>query len=167
VVVATASRTDPQAREQLMHAYLDAWNSHEPDAVAAFFAPDGVYDDRGAEIVVAGRVEIRDHVASFQAACSDLRFELVRAAHGEDFTAGEWTASMTHDGELEGLKPTGRRLTSAGVDVATLDSEGRIAHLVSYYDAAAMMRDLGLLPARGSRLERVFLRAASLLPRRS
>ena len=41
---------------------------------------------------------------------------------------------------------------SAGVDVATLDSEGRITHLVSYYDGAQIMRDLGVLP--GARLAR-------------
>lgn len=150
-----------------MHAYLDAWNSHDPGAVAAFFAPDGVYDDRGAGAVAEGSDAIRRHAADVQAAFSDLRFELVRAAHGEDFTAGEWTASMTHSGELDGLKATGRRVTSAGVDVATIDGEGRIAHLVSYYDGAEIMRDLGLLPGRGSRLERALVRAASLLPRRS
>ncbi|MGH7721189.1 MAG: hypothetical protein ACREON_20405, partial [Gemmatimonadaceae bacterium] len=72
-----------------------------------------------------------------------------------------------HSGALDGLKATGRRVTSAGVDVATLDNEDRIAHLVSYYDGAEIMRQLALLPPRGSRVERALLRAASVLPRRS
>jgi steroid delta-isomerase-like uncharacterized protein len=150
-----------------MHSYLDAWNSHDPAAVAAFFAPDAAYDDRGVGAVARGSEQIRAHVASVQEAFGDLRFELVRAAHGDDFTAAEWRAEMTHSGELEGLRATRRRVTSAGVDVATLDGEGQIARLVSYYDGAQIMRDLGLLPERGSRLERALLRAASLVPRRS
>jgi steroid delta-isomerase-like uncharacterized protein len=163
--VATAASTS--AREQLMQAYLDAWNSHDPDAVAAFFAPGATYDDRGAGAVARGVAEIRAHVASVQSAFPDLRFELARAAHGEDFTAGEWRARMTHKGELEGLRATGRAIESEGVDVATLDGEGRVTHLVSYYDGAEIMRALGLLPDRGSRLERALLRAASALPRRA
>lgn len=150
-----------------MHAYLDAWNSHDPGAVAGFFAFDGVYDDRGAEVVARGSEEIRSHVASVQVAFPDLRFELVRAAHGDEFTAGEWAATMTHTGELEGLRATGRRVRSSGVDIAMLDDQGLIAHLVSYYDGAAIMRQLGLLPQRGSRIERALLRGASILPRRS
>jgi steroid delta-isomerase-like uncharacterized protein len=162
-----ASVDSATAREQLMHAYLDAWNSHSADAVAAFFAPAATYDDRGAGAVAHGSDEIRAHVSSVQTAFPDLHFELVRAAHGEDFTAGEWRARMTHGGELEGLRATGRVVESEGVDVATLDDEGRILSLVSYYDGADIMRRLGLLPERGSRLERAFVRAASLLPRRA
>jgi steroid delta-isomerase-like uncharacterized protein len=165
--MATVNRPQTTAREELMHAYLDAWNAHDPDAVAGYFAADAVYDDRGAGVVAHGAGEIRAHVASVQAAFGDLHFELVRAAHGDEFTAGEWTASMTHTGELDGLRASGRKVSSAGVDVATLDGEGRIVRLVSYYDGAAIMRELGLLPARGSRLERALVRAASLLPRRA
>jgi steroid delta-isomerase-like uncharacterized protein len=164
--MATVGEAEATAREALMHAYLEAWNLHDPDAVAAFFAPDGVYDDRGAGALARGSAAIRAHVASVQSAFSNLCFELQRAAHGTDFTAGEWTATMTHSGELEGLRATGRRVSSAGVDVATLDDQGRISHLVSYYDGAAIMRELGVLPPRGSRLERALARAASLLPRR-
>ena len=149
-----------------MHAYLEAWNLHDPDAVAAFFTTDAVYDDRGAGRVARGSDAIRRHVATVQAAFSDLRFELIRAAHGDEFTAGEWTATMTHSGELEGLKATGRKVRSAGVDVATIDESGRITHLVSYYDGAEIMRQLALLPPRGSRVERALVRAASILPRR-
>jgi steroid delta-isomerase-like uncharacterized protein len=149
-----------------MNEYLDAWNSHDPAAVASFFAAGALYDDRGAGETATGPEAIRAHAASVIEAFPDLHFELVRAAHGEDFTAGHWRAAMTHRGELSGLRATGRAVTSEGVDVATLGADGKVTHLVSFYDGAAIMRDLGLLPARGSRLERAFVRLAGLLPRR-
>jgi hypothetical protein len=56
-------------------------------------------------------------------------------------------------------------LESGGVDVATVHADGGITHLVSYYDGAAIMRDLGVLPPRGSRAERVLARLVSLRSR--
>jgi len=145
-----------------MREYLAAWNDRDPDRIASFFAPGAVYDDRGAGVVARGPEQIRAHAVSVHAAFPDREFDLVRAAHGEDFTAGEWRCRMTHRGELEGLAPTGRVVESAGVDVATLDAEDRIVGLVSYYDGAQIMRDLGVLPARGSRAERVLAAVASI-----
>jgi steroid delta-isomerase-like uncharacterized protein len=150
-------------REQLMRDYLAAWNARDAGRIASFFSEDAVYEDRGAGAVARGRDEIRAHAARVHAGFPDLSFELVRAAHGDDFTAGEWRSRMTHGGDFEGLAPTGRVVESSGVDVATLDGDGRITHLASYYDGAAIMRDLGLLPARGSRTERTLVRAASAL----
>jgi steroid delta-isomerase-like uncharacterized protein len=152
-------------REELMLGYLAAWNARDADRIASFFTEDAVYDDRGAGALLHGREEIRAHAARVHSAFPDLDFELVRAAHGEGFTAGEWRSRMTHRGEIDGLAPTGRVVESGGVDVATLDPDGRIAHLVSYYDGAAIMRDLGVLPGRGSRAERVLARLASLRSR--
>lgn len=165
--MAILSRGGAKSRDELMQAYLEAWNSHLPDRVAEFFAPQGVYDDHGAGVVARGQAEISDHIASVISAFPDLDFELVRAAHGDGFTAGEWSATMTHRGQLDGLRATGRAVHSAGVDLAMIDKAGKVGHLVSYYDGAAIMRELGLLPRRGSRLERGMLRAASVLPRRS
>jgi steroid delta-isomerase-like uncharacterized protein len=153
-------------REVLQRDYLAAWNARDADRIAAFFTADAIYDDRGAGDVARGAEEIRAHAAKVHAAFPDLHFELVRAAHADGFSAGEWHSRMTHEGELEGLKPTGRVVESDGVDVATIDGDGKISHLVSYYDGAAIMRDLGLLPERGSRTERLLVRARSLLPRR-
>jgi steroid delta-isomerase-like uncharacterized protein len=150
-----------ERREELMLDYLAAWNARDPDRIAAFFTDDAVYEDQGAGLVARGRERIREHAARVHAAFPDLRFELVRAAHGEDFTAGEWNAHMTHLGSLDGLRPTGRVIESSGVDVATLDSDGRITHLASYYDGAGIMRVLGFLPERGSAYERVLVRIVS------
>jgi steroid delta-isomerase-like uncharacterized protein len=152
-------------REALMRDYLAAWNDRDADRIASFFSEDAVYDDRGAGAVARGREAIRDHAARVHAGFPDLHFELVRAAHGESFSAGEWRSRMTHGGVFEGLAATGRTVESAGVDVATLDGEDRIVHLASYYDGAAIMRDLGLLPARDSRTERALVRAASAVRR--
>jgi steroid delta-isomerase-like uncharacterized protein len=164
--MSTASKEiDAAGRQGLMRDYLAAWNDRDAGRIASFFAPDAVYDDRGAGAVLNGPEEIRAHAARLHAAFPDLSFELVRAAHGDGFTAGEWRSRMTHRGEIEGLAPTGRVVESAGVDVATLDAEGRIAHLASYYDGAEIMRDLGVLPARGSRAERLLARGASLVGR--
>ena len=155
-----------ERRDAVNEAYLNAWNSHDAQAVGAFFAPDAIYDDRGAAEVARGPQEISAHAARVFEAFPDLRFEITRIAEGEDFSAGEWRAEMTHEGELFGLAGTGRTLTAEGVDVATFGDGDLISHLVSYYDGAAMMRDLGLLPGRGSRVERAGLRLASLRPRR-
>ena len=153
-------------RDELAQRYLAAWNAHDADAVADFFSADAVYDDRGAAHVARGREAIRDHVNEVIAAFPDLRFELTRVAHGTDFSCAEWTCRMTHRGKLSGLGPTGRKVTSEGVDVATLEPAGTIAHLVSYYDAAAIMRGLGVLPASGSRAERFLTRLVTLARRR-
>lgn len=146
-----------------MRDYLAAWNARDAERIASFFAEDAVYEDRGAGAVAPGREAIRDHAARVHAGFPDLHFELVRAAHGDDFTAGEWRSRMTHGGDFEGLAATGNVVESSGVDIATLDGDERIVHLASFYDGAAIMRDLGLLPQRGSRTERALVRAASAL----
>jgi steroid delta-isomerase-like uncharacterized protein len=152
-------------RKRLMGDYMAAWNARDADRVAAFFSDDAVYADHGAGETAHGRAAIRSHVAAVHRGFPDLEFELVRAAHGENFTAGEWRSRMTHGGEFAGLVPTGRVVESSGVDVATVDSDGLIVNLDYYYDGAAIMRALRLLPARGSRTERALVRIASAATR--
>lgn len=152
-------------RERIQREYLAAWNARDAERIASFFTQDAVYDDRGAAEVAKGRAAIAAHAAKVHSAFGDLSFEMVRSAHGEDFSAGHWTSRMTHTGAIEGLAATGRVVTSEGVDVATLDSEGRITHLVSFYDGAQILRDLGVLPVRGSRGERALAMLASVTAR--
>ena len=153
-------------RIELQAAYLRAWNDHDPAAVASFFTADALYVDHGAGQTASGREEILRHVETVLTAFPDLEFELLKSTHGPDFSCGEWRATMTHLGDFDGLAATGRRLESSGVDVATLNGDDRLTRVTSYYDGAALMRQLGLLPGRGSRTERLLLRAASLLPSR-
>lgn len=153
---------DTAERERILRDYQAAWNARDAERIASFFTADAVYDDRGAGEVARGPAEIGAHAARLHAAFSDLRFEMVKTSHGGDFTMGHWTSRMTHTGEIDGLAPSGRVVTSEGVDVATLDSEGRITHLISFYDGAEIMRGLGVLPARGSKAEWALAKLASV-----
>ena len=159
--MATAT-VDTAERERILRDYQAAWNARDAERIASFFTEGAVYDDRGAGEIARGPAEIAAHAARLHAAFSDLHFEMVKAAHADGFTMGHWTSRMTHAGEIDGLAATGRVVESEGVDVATLDAEGRITHLVSFYDGAQIMRDLGVLPARGSRAERALARLASI-----
>ena len=153
---------DTAGRERILNEYLAAWNARDAERIASFFTEDAVYDDRGAADVARGRAAIAAHASKIHAAFDDLSFEMSRVAHAEDFTAGHWTSRMTHTGAIEGFAATGRVVESEGVDLATLDAEGRITHLVSFYDGAQILRDLGVLPARGSKAERALAKLASV-----
>ena len=121
-----------------------------------------------ARVAARQRRDPRATSPSVQAAFSDLHFELVRAAHGEDFTAGEWTASMTHSGELEGLKATGPpRDQRRG---RRRDPRRRRARSPTWSATTTAPRSCASWgccrrAARGSSGR--FVRAASILPRRS
>jgi ketosteroid isomerase-like protein len=60
--------------------YLDAWNAHDPAAVARYMADDAIYEDVALGRVLHGPSEIAEQVTR---ASSDFRFEEVPL-----FTAG-------------------------------------------------------------------------------
>jgi len=66
---------------------------------------EATYEDRGAGAVLRGRREIEAHAARVHAGFGDLEFELLRVAHGDDFTAGEWRSRRRV------ARPNGRRTT--------------------------------------------------------
>ncbi len=94
-------------------AFGGAWNSGDPDLVAAFFAEDGVYHasvgpDRLGKTYV-GRAEIRTGAAAFFARFPDGRFENLRVVLLGDVGTFEWDFVATG--------PDGRVITTAGCDL--------------------------------------------------
>jgi steroid delta-isomerase-like uncharacterized protein len=148
----------PEALEAFSAAYLDAWNSHDPDRLLALMAPDVVYDDSAWPTTMRGHDDVRRFLEHAWRACPDMRFELLEGPYtrGEDKAAFWWrgTGTLTGDVDPPGFAPTGKRFETDGVDFHEY-RDGLISRLRIVFDVADMSQQLGLLPPRGSRGERV------------
>jgi len=61
----------------------------------------------------------------------------------EEMVTIRWTGSGTHDGEVRGAAPTGRRVEISGVAIFRVE-DGRIAEFWSQPDQLGLLRQIGL-----------------------
>ena len=121
-----------------------AWNAHDPDAVAAVFAENAVLREAGRPDETCGRTAIRDRAAHLLRAFSDFHLERVLLVVEDDTHADRWIMTGTHDGELWGIPPTGRRVRIEGATFTRLDADGLVVEDVHFTDLAGLMSQLGL-----------------------
>jgi len=129
---------------EIFDGYLDAWNAHDPAAVARYMAEGAIYEDVALGRVLHGPSEIAKFVEEATRASSDFRFEEVSLfSAGSDY-ANEWIMTGTNDREVQGVPATGRSFRVRGASVGKLDKSGRIVENRDYYNLAEMFAQLGM-----------------------
>ena len=132
---------------QVLNRATEAWNAHDADGVAACYAEDAKLYDVGLPEPLQGRGAIREAVAGYLAAFSDLHVvNLGEPTVSGNRTAQEWKVTGTNDGQLMGLAPTGRTATTFGCGTAEFGEDGLIHRAGNYWNAAALMQQLGVAP---------------------
>lgn len=94
-----------------MSEYVDAWNSHNGERVAAFMADDVVYEDLALRQIHEGREAIIGFVQASEEFSKDHKFVLVSEQTSGDRYAFEWEMIGTNTGESGGLPGTRRKKT--------------------------------------------------------
>ena len=61
-----------------------------------------------------------------------------------DKVATRWVSTGTHQGELQGIAPTGKNISITGISVARF-ANGKIAEEWANWDALGMMKQLGII----------------------
>jgi len=82
----------------------------------------------------------------FASAFPDGREEIKRIHAAGDVAIVEFTGSGTHQGDLMGIAPTGRKVTIP-VCIVIEVRDGKIYAEREYFDSAFMMQQLGVMPA--------------------
>jgi steroid delta-isomerase-like uncharacterized protein len=146
--------------------WLAAWNSHEPDRLLGLMTGDVVYDDAAWPTLMRGHRQVREFLATAWRALPDMTFALVEGpyVHPEQPKAAfHWSGTATFTGPLDppGFAPTGRSVTFEGVDFHEY-RDGKVAGLRIDFDMMDVSRQLGLMPAQGSRSERALAAAQRL-----
>ncbi len=131
---------------QVLKRETEAWNAHDADGVAACYAEDAVLYDVGLPEPLRGRAGIRDAVAGYLTAFSDLHADMGEPIVSGNRAAQAWKVTGTNDGELFGVPPTGKSATTYGCGTAEFGEDGLIHRAGNYWNAAALMHQLGVLP---------------------
>ena len=119
--------------------YAEAWCSHNPESVAAFFAENGslkVNNDAPA----VGRAAIATIARGFMRDFPDMILKFDKLEPHGDATAFHWTLTGTNTGP----GGTGNRVRISGYELWKIDKDGLIAESKGYFDAAEYERQLKL-----------------------
>src|SRR3954451_12379087 len=148
--------------EDFDRRWLAAWNDLDVEALVAMCAPDVVYDDPALAAPARGRDEVRAFFQTIAIAYPDLKIEvssppLPVPGSAVALCRYRLTATMTGAFAPANFAPTGATMTLEGVDEWTFE-DGLLSHYRTYYDTVGVARELGILPAAGSRAERVMAR---------
>lgn len=154
-IEATRTSVDAQAVAQ---RYFAAISARDVDAMLDCWRPGGV-DHMVGEADLSVPEGLRDHFEALFAAFPDFTIEVDALVASDDTCAVRWTAHASFVGSaFQGIAATGHRTVLSGCDVLRVE-DGLIVENHAYYDTAALPRDIGLMPARGSAAER-FMRTA-------
>jgi steroid delta-isomerase-like uncharacterized protein len=136
-----------------------AWNEHDVDGLVGLLTDDIIWVDPSRPTPLHGSAAVREFLFESLRAFPDLHYENEtdppHLITDKDKVSWTWIMEGTMLGDLNppGYAPTGQHFRVEGVDVWGL-RDGKIGHYRTFYDPTEVARQLGLLPASGSRTER-------------
>jgi steroid delta-isomerase-like uncharacterized protein len=128
----------------LVGQLLDAWNTHDADRAATFYAPDYLGFDIAYAAPQRGPQDVRRNLMRYLEAFPDLHFTGTTIVQ-DNRAVLIWTAHGTHLGTLLHIPPTGRQITVQGVSILTIVG-AQITRGEFIWDLAGLLRALRLLP---------------------
>jgi steroid delta-isomerase-like uncharacterized protein len=137
----------PEALQETIDRYNDAWNAHDLDTIMSLHAPDMVFENHTAGERAEGEAA-REHIGAIFESWPDIRFETRRAYVRDGLVVQEWTATATHQNTMRRgdlvAEPTGETVSWDGLDVIPF-ADGLVKRKDVYSDSVSILRQVGLL----------------------
>ena len=132
--------------ERVLDDWATAWSSHNTGKLLSLCTDDCVYEDVTFGVVNHGKKELQAFADGVFAGVPDFKIELTARFASSTWAGMEWVMSGTHKGDFPGMPATGKRFSIRGVTILELQA-GKIRRNSDYWDAAGVMRQVGLLPS--------------------
>lgn len=128
-------------RMTVLDALYEAYNSHDPDAAAALYAPEGEHEDVAYGRPKRGREAIAGGLRHFFEAFPDAHWQTRDRIVDGDRAMARYTLTATMHGDLGPFEGSGQRIELRGVQVLELQS-GEIARSEDFWDGATFERQV-------------------------
>jgi steroid delta-isomerase-like uncharacterized protein len=124
--------------------WIQAFNERDWETEAACRTLDYVAHASGspASLDAAGWAAF---LAAFSAAFPDANIAVHDSVGEGDVVASRWTITGTHRGDFQGVPPTGRQVTMAGIDFSNV-VDGKVAEHWTQFDVIGVMQQIGAFP---------------------
>ena len=132
----------------LVNRYFNAaWNQGNPAVIDDLFAANFHHHNPGVPNG-GSREGFKQFNSVFRSAFPDLRITQDDVIAEGDKVVTRFTAHGTHQGELQGIAPTGKPVTVTGIETMRV-SGGKIVEGWVEFDQLGMLQQLGVIPAPG------------------
>jgi steroid delta-isomerase-like uncharacterized protein len=150
--MASAKPAAGASNGEIVRWTFEVLDAHDVAALRTMWTDDTV--ERFPTATIHGADGMTAYFQRLFAALPDLRMRVVALAENGDDVFVHWHMTGTHSGApFEGIEPTGRALAIDGMDHFVI-RDGTIATNFVVFDQMQFARQLGLLPADGSRADR-------------
>lgn len=92
---------------------------------------------------IHGHEELEGFIREMRTAFPDIRLTLDDMLAREDVVMAEWTATGTHEGEFNGIPPTGNEIEQQGMEKLRI-ADDKIQEASIYFDTQEMLAQLGV-----------------------
>jgi predicted ester cyclase len=134
----TRQDADVRSNTEIIREYTErVFNEHDPDLASEYFTPE-VKGSVGFSGQVEGTENVTQMLRGFIGALPDLHAVEQDVVAGGDTVAVRYVVEATHEGNLLGIAPTGRRVRWDAVDVYRL-ADGMIVEEWAADDLAAIL----------------------------
>jgi steroid delta-isomerase-like uncharacterized protein len=116
------------------------------DVIDELIARDYVGHDPANPEPLRGPAAVKEFVSTYRSGYPDARVTVEQQLAEGDMVATRWTGRGTHEGELLGIEPTGKRITITGITFSRL-KDGKIVEEFQNWDTFGMMQQLGAVHA--------------------
>jgi steroid delta-isomerase-like uncharacterized protein len=122
---------------------FDAVKARDFDRVRELYHPDYLYtsadgQEGGVEVAIANN-------ETYATAFSDMELEIINEFASGDWSCIEWRGRGTHDGDLQGIAPTGKHVEGVACNVIQA-RDGRIYREHDYFDTLTLLQQIGAAP---------------------
>jgi steroid delta-isomerase-like uncharacterized protein len=125
--------------------WIKAFNERDWATEAACRTPDYVAHTSGVPVPLDS-AGWGGFLEAFTTAFPDAQISVADSFGARDLVATRWTISGTHRGDFQGVPPTGRAVTMAGIDISRI-VDGKVAEHWAQFDVIGVLHQIGAIPA--------------------
>jgi ketosteroid isomerase-like protein len=137
-----------QNKAVVRRLFEELWNKGNLMVADELLAPNYVNHDPSTPDFGRGPENEKKRASLYRSAFPDLRMTIEDMIAEGDMVTARWSCRATHKGDLGGIAPTGKQVTTSGISIGRF-AAGKIAEAWVNWDALGFMQQLGVMPDLG------------------